>query len=205
LIEIHCVGRAQLFAGPAFAFVQPDAIVPIDGIFQGNGLGIRHIGGFALDKAHVVGIADLFGTLFGTFAAGNALALIDIAGMIQDLDLEITGLAADGFDFAEGSQLDVEMPADLDQFGGDNSHGTIIGGKSFGQLGHHPANGCRSFNQVNIVSCVSNVQSGLHAGDTPSHNQSRSDRRCLHGLSPVCLWRTFLRKFPFSPEIAELR
>jgi len=62
--------------------------------------------------------------------------------MIQNLDLEIARLTADGFDFAEGSQLDIEMPADLDQFGGDNSHGTIIGGEGLGQLGHRTANGC---------------------------------------------------------------
>ena len=26
-------------------------------------------------------------------------------------------------------EFDIDVPADLDQFGGDNSHGTIIGGK----------------------------------------------------------------------------
>jgi hypothetical protein len=33
------------------------------------------------------------------------------------------------------------MPADLDQYGRNNSHRTVIGGKRFVQLGHNPANG----------------------------------------------------------------
>jgi hypothetical protein len=37
--------------------------------------------------------------------------------VLQKLDLEVSRLAFDFLDFAEGSQLDVQMPADLDQFG----------------------------------------------------------------------------------------
>jgi hypothetical protein len=36
--------------------------------------------------------------------------------MLDELDLKISSLAPYIFDFAEGSQLDVQMPADLDQF-----------------------------------------------------------------------------------------
>jgi len=38
-------------------------------------------------------------------------------------------------------KLDVGMPADLDQFGRNNSHGAVIGWKSLVQLGHDAANG----------------------------------------------------------------
>ena len=31
------------------------------------------------------------------------------------------------------------MPADLDQFGRNNSHGTVIGGKGLVELGHESA------------------------------------------------------------------
>jgi hypothetical protein len=33
------------------------------------------------------------------------------------------------------------VPADLDQFGRDDSHGTIVGGEGLVQLGHDPADG----------------------------------------------------------------
>jgi hypothetical protein len=35
--------------------------------------------------------------------------------------------------------LNVNMPADLDQLGRDNSHGTVIGGEGLVQLRHDPA------------------------------------------------------------------
>jgi hypothetical protein len=37
--------------------------------------------------------------------------------MLDQFDLEIPRLTPDFFNFAERSQLDVQMPADLDQFG----------------------------------------------------------------------------------------
>jgi len=36
--------------------------------------------------------------------------------MLQQLHLEISGLAANGFDLAECFQFNVQVPADLDQF-----------------------------------------------------------------------------------------
>jgi hypothetical protein len=33
------------------------------------------------------------------------------------------------------------VPADLDQFGRDNSHGTVIGRESLVELSHNPADG----------------------------------------------------------------
>jgi hypothetical protein len=69
--------------------------------------------------------------------------------MFQDAYLEIARFAADGSDFGKGQEFDVEMPADLDQFRRDNSHGTIIGGKRLVQLGHGPADGRAPFQQIN--------------------------------------------------------
>jgi hypothetical protein len=36
--------------------------------------------------------------------------------VLDELDLEVPRLTRDLLDLAEGSQLDVQMPADLDQF-----------------------------------------------------------------------------------------
>ena len=44
-------------------------------------------------------------------------------------------------EFRIGEQFNVEMPADLDQFGRNDSHGTVIGGKGLIQLGHESAYG----------------------------------------------------------------
>jgi hypothetical protein len=36
--------------------------------------------------------------------------------MLQKFNLKITGAAADGFDFSQGFQFNIQMSADLDQF-----------------------------------------------------------------------------------------
>ena len=42
------------------------------------------------------------------------------------------------------------MPADLDQFGREDSHRAVIGGKSLVKLGHVPANARSFLNQINL-------------------------------------------------------
>jgi hypothetical protein len=54
--------------------------------------------------------------------------------MLDQLNLEVPGLAGNVFDFGKREQFDVDVPADLDQFGRDNSHRTVIGGKCFIKL-----------------------------------------------------------------------
>jgi hypothetical protein len=53
----------------------------------------------------------------------------------------VTGVAGDLFNFGQGMKLYIDVPADLDQFRRDNSHGTIIRGKRLVQLGHNAADG----------------------------------------------------------------
>lgn len=38
-------------------------------------------------------------------------------------------------------QINIQMPADLDQFGRDNSHGTVIGGEGLIQFTHYSTDG----------------------------------------------------------------
>jgi len=47
----------------------------------------------------------------------------------MDLDLEISFVSTYIFNVGTGMEFYIDVPADLDQFGRDNSHGTIIGGK----------------------------------------------------------------------------
>jgi len=63
------------------------------------------------------------------------------------------------------------MPADLDQFRGDNSHGAIICGEGLVQLGHDPAYGRGFFQKVYVVPGIGEIKSGLHPGNPATHNQ----------------------------------
>jgi hypothetical protein len=86
-------------------------------------------------------------------------------------DVEIAGLAGNFLQFGEGVNIDVAVPADLDQLGGNDSHGAVIGGEGLVQLGHNPANSRPFFHQVDIISGVGQIQGGLHPGDAaPDHH-----------------------------------
>jgi hypothetical protein len=57
------------------------------------------------------------GAIFDTGAATRAAILDNRAGALADFHLEIAGLAVHGFKVCVSDQFDIQMPADLDQFG----------------------------------------------------------------------------------------
>jgi len=70
--------------------------------------------------------------------------------------------------------LDIQMPAALHQLGGDNAHGTVVGGEGLVQLGHNPADGRLGFHQMHIKTRVGHIQGRLDAGDAAAHHHHRA-------------------------------
>jgi hypothetical protein len=95
--------------------------------------------------------------VFNAGTTAGAQVHVDAAGTLLHFNLEIARLALDAFKICVGDQFDVQMPADLDQYRGDNSHRAVIGGKCLVQLGHDPANGRRFFEEVDIVTRVCQI------------------------------------------------
>ena len=62
------------------------------------------------------------------------------------------------------------MPADLDQFGRENSHGAVIGGKGLVELGHMPANARPFLDQINLEPSRGKIKRGLNAADPAPDN-----------------------------------
>ncbi len=69
------------------------------------------------------------------------------------------------------------MPADLDQFGCQYSHGAVVGGKGLVQLGHMAANGRRFVDQVNLKTRRAKIKRSLNTADpsTDNHNITKID------------------------------
>jgi len=122
-------------------------------------------------------------TDFQAGAASRALGGIDIAGFLFQGGREIARLARNLFQFSQGEKLDVGVPADLDQLGRDNSHGTVIGGKGFVDLRHGAANGRAFFHQVDEISRIGQIQGGLHPGDAAADNHHRPQNFFGHKTS----------------------
>jgi hypothetical protein len=57
------------------------------------------------------------GAIFNTRTASRAQVHVDAPGPFFDFDLEISGFAFHGFKVRIGDEFDVQMPADLDQYG----------------------------------------------------------------------------------------
>jgi len=104
------------------------------GIGSGYGLSIRLIHRFSVDEALIVKTGKTDGANFGTISAPRTFVKIDISRTFVQGDLKITGFAGYFLNLGDGVELYVNVPADLDQFGRDNSHGTVIGGKGLVQL-----------------------------------------------------------------------
>jgi hypothetical protein len=80
------------------------------------------------------------------------------------------------------------MPADLDQFGREYSHGTVIGRKRLVELGHVAAYGGRSFDKVNLETGNGKIKRRLNAADPPTHH---------HDISKITVAKTFAQLLDF--------
>jgi len=99
-----------------------------------NGLGVLLIDCLSLGKTLVVVAGDGYGADLFTLPAAGAFCRIDEAGLLPDAGPELPRFALEIQKFGIRQKFDVQMPADLDQFRRDDSHGTVVGGKRLVEL-----------------------------------------------------------------------
>jgi hypothetical protein len=75
------------------------------------------------------------------------------------------------------------MPADLDQFRCENSHGAVVGGKGLVQLRHMTANAWRLLNQIDLETGGSKIERGLNTADSSADNHYVSNIPVLETLA----------------------
>ena len=75
-----------------------------------------------------------------------------MARMPADFYLKAPFLAFDAVNLRIGEQADVEMPADLDQLGRNDSHRAFVCGEGLVQLGHASADRRPLLEQVDEIS-----------------------------------------------------
>ena len=146
----------------------------VDGVLQGDRLGVAEIDGLPPPQPEVEGIVHPLGALLGAGAAGDAPLRVHIAGVLHHLGPEVAGLPLQGADLAQGDELYVEMAAALHQLGGEDAGGAVVGGEGLVQLGHGAADGRGALHQVDEEAAVGQVQGRLDPGDPAAHHQHRT-------------------------------
>jgi hypothetical protein len=71
-------------------------------------------------------------------AAPCAAVHVNASSALLDFYFKIPRGPFHRFQIRIGDEFNVQMPADLDQFGRDDSHGAVVGGEGLVQLGHGP-------------------------------------------------------------------
>jgi hypothetical protein len=89
----------------------------------------------------IVWIRDLDRAILYTGSATCTVVLYNVSGLFIQGDLEVSCFPLYTVNFSIGQDLYVGMPADLDQFGREYSHGAVIGGIGLVKLGHLAADG----------------------------------------------------------------
>ncbi len=89
----------------------------------------------------IVWIRDLDRAVLHTGSTTRAFVLYNVSGLFIQDDIEVSCFPFYTVNFSKGQDLYIGMPADLDQFGREYSHGAVIRGIGLVKLGHMAANG----------------------------------------------------------------
>jgi hypothetical protein len=170
VLKVDGLGRTEFLADLASSFREKDAVDRVDGIFQRNRLGILDVNRFSLADARIVLIINLRRAFLRAKATGDTFLRVHIPGVLNHLDLKISFLPGDALHLRQRQELNIQMPADLDQFGGKDSHSAVIGGEGLVQLRHDPTDGGRSLYEIDIKAGVGQVQGCLHSGNSSSNH-----------------------------------
>jgi hypothetical protein len=85
-------------------------------------------------------IYTMYRTDLAALPATRTYIRVNISRMINERGLKMSRFTIKGFNLCVGNDIYIKMPADLDQFGRDNSHGTVVSWKGLIQLRHHTPN-----------------------------------------------------------------
>jgi hypothetical protein len=123
----------------------------VDGKDIGKRLSVGAIDGLTVHQALVEFTGNPNGADVGTFSAAGTFRRIHVPRFSPDGRSKMTRLPLNVQHLRVGEGFYVEVSAALHQFRGEDTHGTVIGGKGLVQLGHHSADGRGGFHEVDEV------------------------------------------------------
>jgi hypothetical protein len=150
---------------------------------EGNGLSEIDVDGF-IGRYLLIKLIRVYDrAVFDTGRTTRAFVLQNIPGLFSQAYPEVSCFSFYAINFSISQDLYIGVPADLDQFGCENSSGAVIGGKSLVKLGHMAANGRRLIDQVNFVTRRGNIKRGLNTADPSTNHHHISKIAVCEGLT----------------------
>ena len=140
MLKIYGVGLTYAFANTAFLLFKVNTAI-IDICDKGNCLRKIYMDGFILRYFLIKMIRVFNRAIFRTCRTTRAFILYNVSGLFIQGNLEVSCVSFYTVNFSIGQDLYIGMPADLDQFRREYSHGAVIRGVGFVKLGHVAANG----------------------------------------------------------------
>jgi len=158
--------------------------------------------GFVFRYFLVVPVRVMNRAIFGACPAACTLILDDIPGLPGKGNPEIPRLPFNAFHLGIGKNLDVWVPADLDQFRRKYSHRAVVGGIGLVELGHVAAYRGRFLDQVHPETGRRKIQRSLNAADPATDHHDVPEMVVLKTLAELSNF-TAKRQFSFhflSPD-----
>ncbi|MBA7610842.1 hypothetical protein ES703_18056 [subsurface metagenome] len=185
LIEVNSLILAHGGTDFALPFAGEEAELSVYYRHCGYRLGEGNTDTFDNGQALIIGIEHLYRAVLGTGPAADTQVLLHISRLLEQGHVEIARLPLDLLDIVIGQDRYVQVPGTLDEFGGQNAHGTIIGGEGLVQLGHPATDGWVLVHQIDLEAGIGQVQGSLYATDPSTHYHNRahlalSGGRCLN-------------------------
>ena len=175
-MKIDGVMLADADANVAFLVFKIEARFRIDISNERNGLGKMDMNGLGQRQILIVRIGDLDRAVLDAGRATRAFVLDDVSGLPVQGDLEVSRFSFDADNLGVGQDIDIGMPAALDELRGFDAHRAVIGGKCLVELRHFPADGRRLVDQVDFEAGFGEVEGGLNAADPAADDQHIAER-----------------------------
>ena len=165
---------AVLLAESALAFLDHVAVVLVDDGDTGDSLRMGDVDGLPRGEAILVLVRNVLdGTLGETVAASGTLLRVDVPGLLEDGDLEVSSLSLDLLDLVVGQDVDVGVSSTVRHLGREDTRGTVVRRERLVQTAHHSTDGGILLHQVDMNAPVCKIQRSLDSCDSSTNNQCR--------------------------------
>ena len=185
MLKIYGVILTDSFAYTTFLLFKVKTAV-INICDKGDRLRVVYMDGFIFRYVLIKLIRVFDRAVFYTGSTTRAFVLYNVSGLSNQRYLEASCLPCYTVNFSIRQYLYIGMPADLDQFRREYSHGAVIGGKGLVKLSHMAANGRCFVNQVNLKTRSAKIKCGLNTTDPSTDN---------HNITKIAVRETFTKLF----------